>query len=304
MHTEFVTYTLFAEGVDKKPYSGELFRLFPADWLAEAPGRILTSCLVRIEPCEPEEADARLDADMPEWFVLESLAASRVLDGEAVIAADFRIDENGHSRILVLAKPDIGQRRLGRIVQRLLEIQTYTGMALLSLPIARSVATAVARIDRELTAVVERMAAEVGQEPETLDRLLKIAADIAHLASAWAFRFGAAGAYEAIVNQRIQVLREERVGGRQLFGEFMTRRFDPAMRTCRSAEARLTELADRAERAANLLRTRVDVANQQQNVEILRAMDRRAARRRASGCARSRRCGSRPRSTPRRRPPG
>ena len=73
------------------------------------------------------------------------------------------------------------------------------------------------------------------------------------------------------------MLREERIGGRQLFGEFMTRRFDPAMRTCRSAKERLAELSDRAERAANLLRTRVDVANQAQNVEVLRAMDRRAA---------------------------
>ena len=49
------------------------------------------------------------------------------------------------------------------------------------------------------------------------------------------------------------------------------------MRTCRSSEERLDELSDRAERAANLLRTRVDVANQQQNVEVLKAMDRRAA---------------------------
>jgi uncharacterized membrane-anchored protein len=57
----------------------------------------------------------------------------------------------------------------------------------------------------------------------------------------------------------------------------MLRRFDPAMRTCRSAKARLDELSGRAGRAANLLRTRVDVANQVQNVEVLRAMDRRAA---------------------------
>ena len=277
LHTEFVSYTLFVDEVSEPPFSGDLFRLFPADWLAEAPGKVLTSCLVRVEPIDPADAELRLDAVLSRWFVPESLAVSRVVDGEALIAADFRIDENGHSRMLAFVRSDIGQRRLGRIVQRLLEIQTYTGMAMLTLPIARNVAAAVARIDRELTAVVERMAAETGQEPETLDRLLKIAAEIEHLASTSAFRFGAAGAYEAIVNQRIQVLREVRVGGRQLFGEFMTRRFDPAMRTCRSAEERLDELSGRAERAANLLRTRVDVANQQQNVEVLRAMDRRAA---------------------------
>ncbi len=277
MHTEFVTYTLFLDGVSKVPFAGEIGSLFPADWLAEAPGKVVTSCLVRVERTPPEDMERVIVSSFPEWFVPESLAVSRVVDGEAVIAGDLRIDENGHGRFAVLAVPDIGRRRLGRIVQRVLEIDTYTAMALLTLPVARTVAGAVARLDRDLAGVVATMAAETGHEPEALDRLLKIAAEIEHLVSSSAFRFGAAGAYEAIVNQRILVLREERIGGRQLFGEFMTRRFDPAMRTCRSAEERLAELSGRAERAANLLRTRVDVANQAQNVEVLRAMNHRAA---------------------------
>jgi uncharacterized membrane-anchored protein len=237
----------------------------------------VTSGLVQVDVAEPAEVENIIATEFPKWFVPESLTVSRVVDGEAVIAADFRIDEHGHARFVVLTRPGIGKRRLGRIVQRLLEIETYKDMALLTLPIARSVAAAVARIDRELTAVVAQMAAARGQEPETLHELLTMAAEIEHLSSSSAFRFGAAEAYEAIVNQRIEVLREERIGGRQLFAEFMDRRFDPAMRTCRSAQARLAELSGRAERAANLLRTRVDVANQQQNVEVLRAMNRRAA---------------------------
>jgi uncharacterized membrane-anchored protein len=277
MHTEFVTYTLFLDGVAKPPFSGEMSGLFPHDWLAETPGKVVTSSLVRIERAEREAVEPTVLEHFPQWFVLESLAVAHVVDGQAVIAGDFRIDEHGHSRFAVLAMPDVGRRRLGRIVQRLLEIETYRAMALLTLPVARQVAATVARLDHELAEVVAQMAAETGHEPQALDRLLKIAAEIEHLASTSAFRFGAAGAYEALVNQRIQVLREQRIGGRQLFSEFMSRRFDPAMRTCRSAEARLSELSARAERAANLLRTRVDVANQQQNVEVLRAMDRRAA---------------------------
>jgi uncharacterized membrane-anchored protein len=277
LHTEFMTFTLFADRVEDVPFAGEVFELFPADWLATAPGRVVTSGLVRVEVADAAAAERIIDDDLPRWFVLESLAVSRVVDGEAVIAADFRIDERGHGRFAVLARPEIGRRRLGRIVQRLLEIETYKAMALLTLPTARQVAAAVARIDRELTGVVAKMAAERGREAETLDDLLRIAAEIEHLASTSAFRFGAAEAYAAIVNQRIQVLREERIGGRQLFAEFMMRRFDPAMRTCRSAKERLAELSARAGRAANLLRTRVDVANQAQNVEVLKAMDRRAA---------------------------
>ena len=277
MHTEFVTYTLFADLNSEPPFSGDMFKLLPGDWLAEAPGKVVTSCLVRVETVEPQDIEERISTDLPTWFVPESLSVSRVLDGDAVVAADFRIDENGHSRLAVLVTQGIGRRRLGRIVQRLLEIETYKDMAMLTLPQARMVASGVARLDRELSEIVSRMAGESGHEPETLAQLLKMSAEIEFLSSTTAFRFGAAEAYAAIVYQRIEVLREERIGGRQLLGEFMMRRFDPAMRTCRSAKERLAELSGSAARAANLLRTRVDVANQEQNTQVLRQMDERAA---------------------------
>lgn len=276
-HTEFVTYTLFADQLADRPFSGVLFEQFPSDWLAAAPGALVTSCIVRVESVAPDRLVEVVDEDLAKWFVPESLAVAQVLDGDALIAADFRIDENGHSRMAVLARPGIGRRRLGRIVQRLLEIETYKSMSMLTLPLARDVAGAVSRLDRQLSGIVAGMAAQSGGEAETLDQLLKMAAEIEHLASTTAFRFGAAEAYQAIVDQRIEVLREERIDGRQLFGEFMMRRYDPAMRTCRSAKARLDELSARAERASDLLRTRVDVANQARNVEVLRAMDHRAA---------------------------
>ena len=67
----------------------------------------------------------------------------------------------------------------------------------------------------------------------------------------------------------IAVMREARVGGLQLFSEFMIRRFEPAMRTCRSAEQRLDELSKRAARAANLLRTRINLSLQKQNQKLV-----------------------------------
>jgi len=124
---------------------------------------------------------------------------------------------------------------------------------------------------------VQQMAEDgANSQPDSLHRLLQMAADIEYLVSSTAFRFGAAEAYAAIVDQRIQMLRESRVQGKQLLGEFMMRRYDPAMRTCRSAQARLADLSVRAERAANLLRTRVDVETEEQNHEVLKQMDRRA----------------------------
>ena len=56
----------------------------------------------------------------------------------------------------------------------------------------------------------------------------------------------------------------------------MARRFDPAMRTIQSMEQRLEAQAERANRAGELLRTRVDVERQAQNQDLLESMDRRA----------------------------
>jgi uncharacterized membrane-anchored protein len=56
----------------------------------------------------------------------------------------------------------------------------------------------------------------------------------------------------------------------------MMRRYDPAMRTVKSTETRLSAMADRAMRAGELLRTKVDVERSAQNQAVLKSMDQRA----------------------------
>jgi uncharacterized membrane-anchored protein len=74
----------------------------------------------------------------------------------------------------------------------------------------------------------------------------------------------------------VQELREERVEGLQTIDEFLERRLAPAMRTCEAVMARLETLSARIARAGELLRTRVDVALEAQNSDVLRSMNRRA----------------------------
>ncbi|WP_103256051.1 DUF3422 family protein [Tabrizicola aquatica] len=273
-HTEFVTYTAFTRGVSARPFDPAEAEVLPEDWLAHAPGRRLTSVLIRVETMPATEAEllARLDG----WFVPESLAVSRVVDGAAVVAGDFRIDPAGHMRFAVFVAPGTGPRRVGRIVQRLCEIETYRAMSMLGLMRARDLGARLNALDPQLSALVSGLD-NAEPAPETaLHNLLTISAELESLAVQFSFRFGATAAYEAIVSQRIEVLREQRIEGRQTFGEFMMRRYDPAMRTVKSAESRLKAMAERAERAAELLRTRVDVERSAQNQKLLESMDRRA----------------------------
>jgi uncharacterized membrane-anchored protein len=272
-HTEFVTYTAFTSTLSDRAFDPADFEVFPKEWLAEAPGVRVAACHIRVQK-RPESA--AVDTLLSDWFVPESLAVSRVLDDDAILAGDFRIDPAGHTRFAVFANTETGTRRVGRIVQRLCEIETYKSMSMLGFARVKQLSAPLGEVEKTLSQLVDQLGDETLPAEETLARLLSTSAALEQMVTRNAFRFGATGAYEAIVNQRISVLREERFQGRQTFAEFMMRRYDPAMRTVKSTEGRLADLSDRAMRAGELLRTRVDVERSAQNQMLLESMDRRA----------------------------
>ena len=273
-HTEFVTYTIFVEGTAERPFDASAFGVFPEDWLAELPGSRLSSALLRVEIYDGDEA--AVTERIGRWFEAESVAISKVLDASALIATDFRIDSSGHGRIAVFVPPETGRRRVGRIVQRLTEIEIYKTMSMLGLPVARELGARMDVLEARLSALMDSLGADGSSAEETLDALLELSAGLEHMAAENGYRFSATEAYSALVAERVRVLRETRFSGRQTLDEFMTRRFEPAIRTCRSVNQRLDGLTARAERAANLLRTRVDVERSAQNQKLLESMDRRA----------------------------
>ena len=149
-------------------------------------------------------------------------------------------------------------------------------MSMLGLVRARALSQSLNALDPRLSALMSDLNSEHRHPEVALKELLTIAAELERLAVSVSFRFGATLAYHAIVTQRVEVLREVRLGERQTFGEFMMRRYDPAMRTVISADGRLKSMGERAERAAELLRTQVDVERSAQNQSLLASMDRRA----------------------------
>ncbi|HEY1216613.1 MAG TPA: DUF3422 family protein, partial [Bryobacteraceae bacterium] len=58
--------------------------------------------------------------------------------------------------------------------------------------------------------------------------------------------------------------------------EFMERRFGPAMQTCKAVFARQEHFAERVARVVALLRTRVNVAQEDDMTRLLESMDRTA----------------------------
>jgi uncharacterized membrane-anchored protein len=109
-----------------------------------------------------------------------------------------------------------------------------------------------------------------------LDELIALSAELEAEAVATLYRFGASRAYDEIVTQRLDVVGETAISGHETWTGFLSRRLAPAMRTCRTVQERQESLSQKLARAADLLRTRVDVELEHQNRDLLQSMNRRA----------------------------
>lgn len=210
-------------------------------------------------------------------FDATSLCVAEVVDGRAIAATDFRADGDGKVRILVLDR-GLAPNQAGALLQRLLELETYRIFALMGLPEAYRVAPNIRRIETELTDITAEIRATEGLEANRrlLGRLSRLTADLEAEDAASSYRFGASRAYERIVTSRLQAINEKPVAGFPTWSSFLSRRMDPAMRTIETLQERQGNLSRKLARAAQLLRTRVDIDVEQQNRELLSSMNQRA----------------------------
>jgi len=272
LHTEFVTWTFMREGDPGVPgiEPESALQAVPQAWLSNLPG----ACLARIHVWAMAHTDSSADW-VSRYLHEETLVASRVANDHATVYTDFQLHPDGFSRI-VLFSDALPPRQLGRLIQQLLEIESYRMAALLGLPAARDAGTVLADAERELAELAQAIrSAQREEEAGLLDRLTRLAGQVEGQYAASHSRFSASRAYFELVDQRIRDIRESRLDGMQTIGEFMERRLTPARSTCDWAVRRQTALSERVSRMSNLLRTRVEIEQQQSSQELLATMNRR-----------------------------
>jgi uncharacterized membrane-anchored protein len=274
LHTEFVSWTFMCALASER--LGEIepepaFNAVPQSWLAALPGQCLSSLNLWVTPSPTFGASALIK----QLLLEDSLLASRVAGGAAEVYTDFCMRSDGASRMLLLTG-NLSPRRLGRLVQRLLEIETYRMAALLGLPAAREASAILASAERELAELASAIRSATAQdEPLLLDRLTKLAGQVESQHAATHSRFSASAAYFELVDKRISDIDEAALPGMQTIGEFMDRRLSPARSTCAWATRRQDALSQRVSRISNLLRTRVEIEQQQSSQALLATMNSR-----------------------------
>lgn len=276
-HSEFTRYSLvqpLSEGAAAGGAGSLSAALAPdAAWLRAIPGRTIAAILLAMIEGDLTDAQAAL-AHGRRWFGDAAIVASLMGAGPSCAIADLRIGGDGFERMLVIAPPGTSPTRSGRTSQRLLEFETYRLMALRGLPVAKSLAPMLLETERALADITGRLEDAAASDQELLERLTALAARVERATAEHGYRFSATQAYDALVRQRIDELRERPIPGTQTIGQFMQRRLSPAIATVASTAQRLGSLSQRIERAGALLRTRVDIATEAQNQQLLAKLTR------------------------------
>jgi uncharacterized membrane-anchored protein len=268
-HTEFATTTFIVQGAAGSSFDAA--RRLCAPIIAHLPqaGPLLVSAALTLEPQAGAPAlEGRLDE--------RSLVASIIARGLAIAATDFRLAEDGFVHIIMRDR-GLSPNRAGAMAQRMLELETYRTLALLGLPEAQRCGPRIKKVEDTLNAILQELntAKDTPADHRLLDELTALAAELEADVAASGYRFSASRAYDSLVQHRLATLGEENFVDYSTFQSFLARRMAPAMRTCTSVAERQIDLSKKLGRAANLLRTRVDVEIERQNRDLLQSMNER-----------------------------
>jgi uncharacterized membrane-anchored protein len=270
-HSEFTTYTWSAKTASEAPFQRSTDDL-PAPFQDYTPtGQLLVNVEAALVP-------RLVNAGAIETH-FEKSNLSVITAGEdcARVASDFLPNDTGFVRFLI-EDQGLTPTRSGRLVQRVLELETYRCLALLGLSVARRTEPAAHHMENEVHKLAREMesATSTAANHRLLRHLTALSAELETQIASTAFRLGATRAYAQIVQGRLEVLRECETGGYVSFSRFLRRRFNPAIATCNIFDERQRALATRLGHATDLLRARIQSEMEDQNRLLLASMNRRS----------------------------
>ncbi len=281
-HSEFVTIGLIVrEGAIKRGLSDRAFapsknKTLPFDMIAGMPVPLFHAIWLEIGGGPPARFNPETVSNM---LGSRTSASSLISEGNGQIHFSFDIDVQGYSRAILFSK-SITALRKGRLVLRLIEMETYRMLALLGLPVVRQHMGRLHAIEGELAQLTQRLTAQInhqlGEAQALLPELSALSAEIEEMSANTSYRLSATKAYKEIFLSRLEGLRTSRLDGHQGLYGFLDRRMMPALQTCEAFEDRLSSLSARISRAGSLLRAQTETKIQEQNRNLLASMDRRA----------------------------
>lgn len=257
-HNEFVTITWVTASRPNDPEPGEIG--------LEAVADLDLVCASRVDILDSEEVPEKL---LP-GFNLPSLCNVNVENGRAHIVSDFIEDSDGFVRFEFAAGALTPLRR-SILTRRLLEIETYSKMALLGLPLVRSAGSELSGIEHEIGVVIRALpkTTSITSAQTAMETLNHLSLRVAALADRLSYRIAASNAYGSVIEERLASLGERPSGTGSSISNFVINRVRPAIRTMLATEKRLDSATLKITRAVSMLDARNGLELEIQNSEIL-----------------------------------
>ena len=253
-HTEFVSVTVIDEMAEGRSASDHL----PDGWLLQMQGEIVVAvdchCVVRGRATQS-------------WTCASSLEA-----GLADVFFDFKVAEDGHTKIEVAFDADADVRDVGRVALQVIEIETYRSFAAIGLPHARAAQARLGEIAQDIPSDTPQ-ADDSSKAEERFQKLSQLAGELEDIWRQTSFRFSACQAYWSLVEARLKSLQEADLDSRITVGGFLERRLRPAIATYQSTEHQRHNMAEQVGNMANFLQTRIELSLQRQNAELLASLN-------------------------------
>jgi uncharacterized membrane-anchored protein len=273
-HTEFYAITVMQPGGDiDDPFTQTPIGLLPQDWLSELPGEVVAAFHLFVTDQDIVDSDETL----ARLFEGHSVSISDNAQSTARIYTAFRLHGDGFGRFVV-SNQGISDKQMGRLTRRLTEIETYRLFAMLAFPLAKQIAPQLVQMDRNLAKLLSELPdiKNIEEERGLMTKLSRQEAKLETWRAETNRRFSGAQAYHELVRARLERITEKKIPGYTTLNEYMSRRLDPALRTCASVHASMDDLSMRIARASDLLRTRINLTMQEQNRALLATMNRRS----------------------------
>ena len=172
---------------------------------------------------------------------------------------------------------DPGDEPAGRLLQMILEIETYRTLAVMGMDRIRAVHPILQRVANNLP----RETTEAMEHDAMMATLASLSAQESELHYVWENWRGELvnQAYHELVFQRLDQLTAHGLEGYVGIRHFLKRRLTPAVSTAeKTVMRRRSELADQIDERAQLLRTQLQLNLQSQTRDLLASLDKSAVR--------------------------
>jgi len=271
-HTEFSTYTFLRLNRGEPAFNICPWSLLPEDWSQSIPGHLISATHIDVQPVEPGKNQ------LHKLFGVTPVAASQVSESNAQIWASFRACNNGFDRLLVVDQ-GLTQIQIGRLLRSILELSSYRMMTLLAVPASRELLPKIMKMEKELAGItleLSKLNINSDNQKSLLAQLSILSAQLESLIADNQGRFDACNAYLDIVHNRLNELKEHELSGLPTLTDFLRRRLEPAGKTSASLKQRMLNMSNRIEKASDLLRTNINLSLEEQNQDLLKALNRRS----------------------------